>query len=250
MLGLAETLYLLNEQIEPLPGEELALLDAADRTLGTDVLALVDSPSVDASLKDGYAVVSEDIARASEKNTVTLRVTGTTHAGDDRAMPVSSGAAARILTGAALPAGASSVVAEEFTRRDGTDLHVLNTAEPGRNVLFWGSDIEKDGLVARRGSRVTPGMLGFIAAAGHNRVTAIRQPVLAIIATGDEKFQDWTQFFYGKLNHTTESEPPLFITLIKKSRLRSMAEAEAIVSIPEGVSILEENSIVPAQLLD
>jgi molybdopterin molybdotransferase len=64
------------------------------------------------------------------------------------------------------------------------------------------------------------------------------------------KFPDWTQFFYGKLEHSEGPEPPRFIPLIKKSRLRSMAEAEAIVAIPEGESVIEADHIIPAQLLD
>jgi molybdopterin molybdotransferase len=58
---------------------------------------------------------------------------------------------------------------------------------------------------------------------------------------------DWTQFFYGTLE--TTADLPVFHALRGKSRLRSMAEAQAVVAIPEGQMLLAADSVVQAQLL-
>ena len=50
--------------VEPLGVETVDLAQACGRVVARDLDALVDSPSVDASLKDGYAVLSRDIAGA------------------------------------------------------------------------------------------------------------------------------------------------------------------------------------------
>jgi molybdopterin molybdotransferase len=59
---------------------------------------------------------------------------------------------------------------------------------------------------------------------------------------------DWTQFIYGRLQ--PEEDLPLFRSLKAKSRLRSMAEAQAVVAIPEGAIRLPAGAVVSAQRLD
>ena len=58
---------------------------------------------------------------------------------------------------------------------------------------------------------------------------------------------DWTQFFYGTLE--TTADLPVFHALRGKSRLRSMAEAQAVVAVSEGKTLLPAGTVVSAQLL-
>ena len=51
------------------------------RVAARDLYALVDSPSIDASLKDGYAIRSADIVEATAENPVRLRLIGSVSAG-------------------------------------------------------------------------------------------------------------------------------------------------------------------------
>ena len=52
--GLKEALSLTLARIKPLPMENVELIGCVDRTAASDLYALVDSPSIDASMKDGY----------------------------------------------------------------------------------------------------------------------------------------------------------------------------------------------------
>ena len=61
------------------------------------------------------------------------------------------------------------------------------------------------------------------------------------------RFADWTQFIYGQLDR--QGDTTIFHNLRNKSRLRSMAEATAIVAIPEGQTLLPAGSVTDAQLL-
>jgi molybdopterin molybdotransferase len=95
-----------------------------DKALGLvcaeDVSARTNCPTVDSSLKDGFAVVSADIAEASSNNPVTLTITGAVTAGDDvERVRVISGTAVRIMTGASIPSGATAVLASEFAHLEG-----------------------------------------------------------------------------------------------------------------------------------
>jgi molybdopterin molybdotransferase len=57
----------------------------------------------------------------------------------------------------------------------------------------------------------------------------------------------WTDFFYGTIDQ--EKDLPIFYPLKHRSRLSSMAEAEAVASIPEGEKRLPEGSEIWVQLL-
>ncbi len=61
MIGFDEALHLALNNVSPLPVESLSTRDALGRTAAKEVRAVVDSPSVDASIKDGFAVFSQRI---------------------------------------------------------------------------------------------------------------------------------------------------------------------------------------------
>ncbi|BBO86031.1 molybdopterin molybdotransferase MoeA [Desulfosarcina ovata] len=185
-MGYDEALKVTLETIAPLGIERIALSACTDRIVAEDLRSTVNSPSIHASMKDGYAVRSDEIEHASPKNQVRLRLIGVAAAGGRSDQPVTGGTAIRILTGAKIPEGADAVLAEEFTSREGDMLTVFNNAHPGRNILPKGADVAENELVASRGSRLSPGMLGILAAAGYSTLPVYRQPRLAILATGDE----------------------------------------------------------------
>jgi molybdopterin molybdotransferase len=186
-VGLDEALKLTLENIRPLePRQSADLVHSVDRVVWEDMFATVDSPSVDASLKDGYAVISNEIAQATRENPVVLKLSGHMAAGSREEMAVSSGLAVRILTGARIPKGADAVVSEEFVEDKGDTIIVKTFAEPGRNILPRGSDVSCGQCIAQKGRRLTPGLVGLLAASGHSRVPVAPNPRVSVIATGDE----------------------------------------------------------------
>ena len=87
---------------------------------------------------------------------------------------------------------------------------------------------------------------GLLKLAGHQRCQLPAINVrLASRLTG--RFADWTQFIYGIIEPSDDL--PVFRALTGKSRLRSMAEAQAVVAIPEGVTALPAGSVAVAQSL-
>lgn len=186
LIGYSEALALTLGSISSLETETVGLSECQDRVVACDLTALVDSPSVDASLKDGFAICSRDIEAASTENPVTLRLLGTAAAGTPFAGTVRSTCAVRILTGAKIPCGADAVVAEEFATIDGDKVIVANHSEEGRNIFPRGRDVSSGEGLVRRGTRLSPGLVGILAAAGHSSVAVFRRPRVAMIATGDE----------------------------------------------------------------
>lgn len=185
-IGFDESLELTFANIIPADTETVSLVQLTDRILANDVVSKVDSPSVDSSLKDGYALRSEDVRDAAETSEVVLRLVGSVAAGTSTPMRVEAGQAIRITTGAPLPTGADAVLAKEFVLASSDRLICRNTAEPGRNVLWQATDIRAGQIVARAFDVVTPPLVGLLATAGIDRTEVFRNPVVCVLATGDE----------------------------------------------------------------
>ncbi len=198
-LGLNEALRLTLESIKPLPAENVALADSIDRVAASDLFALVDSPSTDISRKDGYAVVSSEVAGATGTNPVRLRLLGSMAAGGEKNIRLEPGATVRVLTGARIPAGADAVIAEEFTKQERNDVLIEAPAGPVINILHRGGDVSLGAPILRSGRQISPAVTGLLAAAGHSMVPVFGNPSVGIIGTGDEIVEPGKALMEGEL---------------------------------------------------
>jgi len=198
-LRLKEALEMTLAHVRPLPAVRVPLSEGLDRVMASDVPARVDSPSLDASLMDGYAVRATDISGAAKDRAVGLSQAGIAEAGSRPGLVVEPQHTVRVLTGAPVPSGADAVVPEEFTTQSGGLILFYEGVKPGRNVLPRGSDVTLGQVVAKEGCLLTPGILGMLAAAGHSHVEVVRAPEVAIIGTGDEVVAPGEPLLEGKL---------------------------------------------------
>ena len=185
-LGYRDALNLVYANVHPVDTEKLPLDTCAGRIVAEDLVALVDNPSSDVSLKDGFAVKSEDIAQASAQHPVRLPVIGSVFAGAVFQGKVARGAAVKICSGSPIPRGADAVVAEEFCQEVASEVVVKANAEPGRNILRAGEEIKAGAIVIEKGKSLLPGYLGLAAVGGISRAMVYRRPKVAVIAIGDE----------------------------------------------------------------
>jgi molybdopterin molybdotransferase len=185
-IGFEEALELSLANVVAGETEILSLDQLAGKILAADVVAGVDSPSHDSSRKDGYAVIAADLAGATRKNPVKLTVAGRLGAGDVTHLRVTVGQAVRVTTGAPLPQGANAVLPEEFCERSGNMITAGNFAEEDRNILERGTDIRQGQTIAQKGQKLTPALVGLLAAAGVDRAPVHKLPKIAVIACGDE----------------------------------------------------------------
>ncbi|MCX5717311.1 MAG: molybdopterin molybdotransferase MoeA [Nitrospirae bacterium] len=198
-ISFKKALEIANNNIQPLPAEDTAVERLVERVAAEDIFSLVDSPSHDVSLKDGYAVKANDIERASENNPVSLKLSGSLMAGSSEHFVVTYGNAIKIMSGAVIPRGTEAVVSNEFASDNGVSVRVVNNAKPGQNILPNGTDIKKDELIVEKGTRLRPTQIGLIAAAGHSSLKTYITPRVTIIATGDEVLAVGKPFQKGKV---------------------------------------------------
>ncbi len=197
--GFAEALEAILDSVDTLESEYVPLDAACGRVAAEDLVAQVDSPSVDASLRDGYAVHSDELRSATVESPVTLHLVGSAPAGGAFEGHLGPVQAIRILTGAPIPSGADAVLADEYATCSGEFLMAEACAERGRNILPRGSDASIGTPLVDVGTTLRPAHVGLLAAMGHESVEVVRQPRVSIIATGDEVVAPGNALPKGKL---------------------------------------------------
>ncbi len=166
----------------PKMGAESVPLEEADgRILASPVVATRNQPPFSSSAMDGYAVRATDAAPGFQ-----LRVIGESAAGSRFDGEVSHGEAVRIFTGAPLPAGADAVLIQENAERDGAYLTPTEASVEGANIRPEGIDFDNGATLIPAGHRLSPEDLALAAAANSARLSVLRKPVVALLATGDE----------------------------------------------------------------
>ncbi len=190
MISVEAALERVLDAVHVLESRRQPLLESLGQVLSEDIRAGFDVPPLDNSAMDGYAVRYADVSAASPENPVTLTVIETVAAGAVSKQTVTAGTAARIMTGAPLPAGADTVVpfeeTDETTRGQAGDRIGIHRAGRDANVRRAGEDIARGQLVLAAGTRLGPAQVGVLASLGHAEVSVIRRPVVAVLATGDE----------------------------------------------------------------
>jgi len=213
-IGFKDALDLTLSNVSVGKTEFLPLGLLTGKILAEDVVARVDCPSTSSSRKDGYAVVSSDVFAACSRDPVILEVIGNLVAGTSHELKIEHGQAVRITTGAPLPGGADAVIAEEFCRREENTIFVHNTAETGRNIHDRGRDIRQGETVAEKNRKLTPALVGLLAAAGMDRALVYKSPKVAVIATGDEVVLPGEPLSKGRLYASNMVELCSWLTLM------------------------------------
>lgn len=166
--------------VSPLGAEVVPLADAAGRYLAAPALAVRAAPPDTCSAMDGFAVRAADVP-----GPVTLPVGQVVYAGG-QAGALPPGQAARIFTGAPLPAGADAVVREEVVTAGEGSAAFRHAARLGENVRPAGEDVAAGGLALPAGARLGPRQRALLSAVGVAEVEVTRRPRVVIVSTGDE----------------------------------------------------------------
>ncbi len=162
----------------------LPLTAAAGRILALAQQSHVAVPPLDNSAMDGYAVRAADIAAAGVCLPVSQRIpAGTLGA------PLQPGTAARIFTGAPVPAGADAVVMQERCADGAVGVVINHVPRPGDNIRRAGEDIAAGATILAPGIRLRPQDIALAAAAGLPELPVFRRVRVGAFFTGDELVQ-------------------------------------------------------------
>jgi molybdopterin molybdotransferase len=186
VLTVAQARRRILDHVNRLPAEDVPLGSAAGRVLAEEVSSAADVPGFANSAMDGYAVLARDVLAAGPSSPVRLLVEGEVRAGVAPPHPLQAGTAMRIMTGAAVPAGADAVVRVEDTSEEDGAVLVRAAVPAGTSLRAAGSDLRAGDIVASAGRVITPGVIGVCAAAGRTSLRCLRRPRVMVLTTGDE----------------------------------------------------------------
>ncbi|HEY8580400.1 MAG TPA: molybdopterin molybdotransferase MoeA, partial [Beijerinckiaceae bacterium] len=184
LLSVDEGVRLIVERVQGVPQIERAPLRAADnRILAADVVAAIPLPPFANSAVDGYAVRHADL---TPDGPTVLPVRGRFEAGA-RPGELDAGAAARIFTGAAMPAGADTVFMQEDVTAAGDGAVSLPAGlRRGANMRPAGEDVAAGAPALPRGRRLRPQDVALAAALGRAELEVARRLRVGVFSTGDE----------------------------------------------------------------
>ena len=258
LLSVDEALEVLLAGARPVTEiEEVSTLEATDRVLARAQTSTMDVPPLDNSAMDGYAVRVADITGPDVRLRVAQRI-----AAGSVGQPLEAGTAARIFTGAPIPAGADAVVMQEFCAVDGEHVVVKKKPQLEEWVRRAGSDIRAGGAVLAAGIRLRPQDTGLAASVGLKSLPVHRRIRIGLFFTGDELVMPGDPLLPGRIYNsnrfTLNGMAKLFGCEVRdygivpdrleatREVLRRAATENDIIVTSGGVSVGEEDHVKPA----
>ena len=260
MLTLDEALGRLLGAVQALPStdnESVSTFDALGRVLAAEVSSGLDVPPADNSSMDGYALRCADVPAAGAVLPVSQRIPAGVVG-----QPLQPGTAARIFTGAQVPAGADAIVMQEQATAQGDSVGIDAVPTPGQWIRRRGEDVQRGAVVLPVGTRLTPQALGLAASVGAARLTVARRPRVAVFSTGDELVMPGEPLKPGAIYNSNRFTLRALIQAMgcecsdfgivpdkldaTRAALREAARGHDLIVTSGGVSVGEEDHLRPA----
>ena len=154
--------------------EDIDIAKAVDRVLATDCVSLVELPTYETSAMDGYVVAGSG----------PWKLIGEIKAGAPFSGELQAGQALGIATGAVIPAGAFGVLRWEHATLNGDQLSGETSAR--KDFRPAGEEAKLNELLLKKGTALTPGAVGLLAASGYDQVKVFKRPKIVLLLLGDE----------------------------------------------------------------
>jgi molybdopterin molybdotransferase len=242
----------------PLSGREsVGLRDGLGHVLAEPVVSTIDVPGWDYSAMDGYAVCAADCPAEGLSLPVSQRIPA-----GASPQPLVAGTAARIFTGAPIPAGADAVVMQEVCEATDGAVMIHAPVAAGSNIRRRGEDIQRGDVVVAAGTRLLPQHLGLAASVGVAELAVCRRPRVALFASGDELVMPGSPLAPGKIYNSNLFTATALLQALgcevidlgivedtleaTKEALRRGAREADLIFASGGVSVGEEDHVKPA----
>ncbi len=192
MISVQEAIAIVEKNSIPTTKITTISLDSAlDYVLNTDVNSPIDMPPFRQSAMDGYALHVHDSS--------SYQLIGEVKAGDHHQPILKKGEAVRIFTGAAVPDSANAVIMQERVSVNPNSITIEKEITSQENIRPKGEQIQKGAVALKKGTRITPAAIGFLAGLGITEISVYQKPSIAIIVTGNELISPGERLSYGKI---------------------------------------------------
>lgn len=209
--------------------EKVAVSNALERILGTNLRATTNIPPFDRAAMDGYVVKAKDTIGASTTNPIFLKLRGNIDAGEDKGTKIEKGQTIQVNTGAKIPEGGNAVVRVEDAEKTGDYVKVYKSVPSGKDISKKGEDIEKGEIIAKKGRRLSSYDLSLLTSLQRFNVPVRKQPRVGLLACGDELIEP------TDLMETDQEIPEGKVVESNSIMLRKLTQRAGAVPVPLGV---------------
>lgn len=231
--------------------------DSLGRVISDSINSPIAVPLFDNSAMDGFALKSDVTKNADPTNPVTLKISGEIQAGDPPFELLDTDSTIRIMTGAPIPKGADCVIKKEDVEEINGVIKISESVKEGNNIRLKGEDIKAGESAIPQGTRITPGIAGFLSSIGIQRLNVFSHPGVSILVTGNELVDSLENLGPGKILESNSSVLKMGLkemgvlphriqilkddpSLLKKSAADALEDSDIII-ISGGVSVGEHD---------
>ncbi len=164
----------VKRSFNPVRVEEVPLSESNLRIIASDISALCDLPAYDTSAMDGWVV----------NGSAPWKIVGEVATGFIANQELQVWQCMKIATGGVIPKGGEAILPWENAEVDGA--LVSGAAQTSNHIRPSGAECKNGEVFAKLGTRVTPPLIGLLAATGHDKVKVFTRPRVALFFLGDE----------------------------------------------------------------
>ena len=207
MISVNEAIKIIDANGRTLAAKKISTSDALGYTLAKDIQSNLNFPPFNQSAMDGYAL-------NYKKGSTKYLIKGEVKAGDKNLkLEINSGEGVRIFTGAKIPDSCSTVIQQEWCKQDNDEIIFINDPKDNLNFRKTGEQIKKGALALKKGTQLSPALIGYLIGIGEHQVEVISNPSVGIVITGNELAQPGEELKEGKI---FESNSFMLIAALKK----------------------------------
>jgi molybdopterin molybdotransferase len=209
VVSIADGLERIYKSLSNRGSELIPIEESLGRVIAEDIVAKYSLPNFDNSAMDGFGVSLIDVGKK-------LKIWKTIFAGDevreDETLPPNS--AVKVMTGAKLPNGVSSIIPFEEVPESGEDwILVPNSLQPHKHIRTKGEDISEGSLLVQSGTKLDGYSIGILASQGVSHIEVFKKPKVIVFATGKELKMHYEEILPHQIYNTNS---PMLISRSKE----------------------------------
>ncbi len=194
MISFEEALHIVSTIPSGMPSEAVLFHEALGRIAATDVISEISMPPFNKSAVDGFACRSMDVSSK-------MSIIETVAAGQLPQKVITPGTCIRIMTGAPVPEGATTVLMVEDCEVNGDEL-IYRGNSGAANICFQGEDISAGDILIKAGTLLEPQHIAILASLGQVEINVFRQARVGVLSTGNELVEPHEELSPSKIRNS------------------------------------------------
>ncbi|MDG2343377.1 MAG: molybdopterin molybdotransferase MoeA [Flavobacteriales bacterium] len=207
MISVNEAIKIIDANDRTLSAKTISTCEALGYTLAKDIHSNLNFPPFNQSAMDGYALNYQE-------GLTKYLIKGEAKAGDKSLnLKINPGEGVRIFTGAKIPDSCSTVIQQEWCKQDNDEIIFTNDPKDNLNFRKTGEQIKKGEVALRKGTEISPALIGYLIGLGEHKIQVINKPTIGIVITGSELLEPGESLEDGKIY---ESNSFMLIAALRK----------------------------------